>query len=103
MPTGRGPGPGGDGELAERHRARVRHRARPYLRPLLRQIVARGPEDAVLVRRCELGRVLRRAGVHTIGVAVDRDGGDSDRPLRGEYRLDLGVSRVASDEPVAMP
>ncbi len=60
--------------LPERHRARLDDGAREFLRPLLRQIVAGAAEHAMLVSPGEFFRMMRRAGVHAVGVAVDGDG-----------------------------
>jgi hypothetical protein len=57
----------------------------------------------MFVRAEELFRVMRRAGVHAIGVAVDRDRWNGDRRLRREPGLDRSIGGIAGDEPVAMP
>ena len=64
---------------ALRHRARLDDGARPFLGTLLRQIMAGAFKSAMLVRGDELARVVRRAGVHAVRVAVDRDRRNRDR------------------------
>src|SRR5208337_3221970 len=57
----------------------------------------------MLVSGDELARVARRAGVHDVRVAVDRDRRGGYGRLRRERRLDRRVSRVTEDKLVAMP
>ena len=66
------------GSATMRHRSRVDDRTRPFLRPLLRQVMASAPEHTVLIGTGEFLRMMRRARVHSVGVAVDRDRGNHD-------------------------
>ena len=47
--------------------------------------------------------MMRRPEIHAVVAAVDGDGRNPDRRLRGEPRLDPGVGRVAGDQPEPMP
>ena len=85
-----------------RHRARVDDGAGPLLGTLLRQVMAGAAKKTMLVRGDELARVVRRAGVHAVRVAVDRDRRNGYGRLRRQRRLDRRVSRVTGDKPVAM-
>lgn len=74
----------------------------PFGRALLRQIVAGPGEHAPLEESLELARVMRGAGVDAVAVAVDRDGGDANRRLCGELRLDSRIGGIARNQPIAV-
>ena len=104
MPARRNSGAGGDGELTLRRCAGVDDRARPFLRPLLRQVVAGAFEYAMLVRAGEFLRVIGGAGVYAVRVAVDGDGRNGDRRLSREPHFNFIIPWIAGAgrEPVTM-
>ena len=67
-----------------RHPPRVDDCARPFLRPLLREVVAGADEYAMFVRAGEFLRVMGRARIHAIRAAIDRDGRNGDWRLSRE-------------------
>jgi hypothetical protein len=63
----------------------------------------------VIVSTREFGSVMRRAWIDAIGIAVDRNGWNGDRRLRGEPGLDVRVapvpaaSRGDEDSAISLP
>src|SRR5580704_3250764 len=91
--------------LAFRHFPRLDDRARPFLRPLLRQVVSGACEDAMLVRAGEFLRVMGRGRNYAVRVPIDRDGWNGDLRLSREAHFNLIIPRIAraGREAVAMP
>jgi len=88
---------------------RRQHGGRPFLGSFLRKVVTRSGEHPVIVSTREFGSVMRRAWIDAIGIAVDRNGWNGDRRLRGEPGLDVRVapvpaaSRGDEDSAISLP